>query len=430
MKRKRKYNKKRIFITVISIIIILIIMVMLLLKIINNNSNLTSHNIFTDNASKVSDHYNKYVKTNKETIIYDENKEEVGKIGKDVELMLEEIEITKDTESFNISDFDKQYYIKYQDVNKIDSLSEIDNRYKNYIVFNENIITIDNTNFYDENDNLVYSFNKSFDLPIIIKEDNKYGVEINNRLLYVLKDEVKEVKKNYNTDKTNASGVGVLNYHAFYDENNEEDKSSCNTEICHSKSQFKSHLDYFKENNIFPLKIEELEMYVDGKIQLPKSVLITIDDGGRTEIAVDMLTEYKMYATIFLVTSWYDPSSYYATEYIELHSHSHHMHETGVCPTGQGGGIQCLSEVEIQEDLKTAREKLNNTTYFCYPFYEYNDYSIKMLKEAGFTMAFIGESNSSDNLVHVDSDKFRLRRFVIVTYTTLNDFDKYFGQIH
>ena len=52
-----------------------------------------------------------------------------------------------------------------------------------------------------------------------------------------------------------------------------------------------------------------------------------------------------------------------------------------------------------------------------------------MLQEAGFTMAFIGESYNSDNLVHVGSDKFRLRRFVIVTYTTINDLKQYFGQI-
>ncbi len=52
---------------------------------------------------------------------------------------------------------------------KIDKLSETDNRYKNYIVFNENIVTNDSTSFYDENDNLLYTFNKSYDLPIIIK---------------------------------------------------------------------------------------------------------------------------------------------------------------------------------------------------------------------------------------------------------------------
>ena len=52
-----------------------------------------------------------------------------------------------------------------------------------------------------------------------------------------------------------------------------------------------------------------------------------------------------------------------------------------------------------------------------------------MLKQAGFTMAFIGESTKSDNLVHIGSDKFKLRRFVIVTYTTLSDLTKYFDQI-
>ena len=430
MKKRRKYNKKKIMFVALIFVLLIAIFAVLFIIINKNKDTFKKNSIFKNTTSEISKHYNSYVKTNKEATLYNKDEQEVGKIGKDMELSLEEIDIDSDTKYFNISNFDKEYYIKYEDVDKIDKLSEVDDRYKNYIVFNENILTKDVTNFYDNEDNLVYSFNKSFDLPIIIKEDNKYGIELNNRLLYVLKDDVTEIKESNNTDKTNASGVGVLNYHAFYDENDSEEKANCNTEICHSKSQFKSHLDYFKENNILTLKIEELEMYVDGKIKLPKSVLITIDDGGRTEIAVDMLTEYKMYATIFLVTSWFNPDDYYKTDYIELHSHSHHMHETGACPTGQGGGIQCLSEDEIQNDLKTARELLNNTTYFCYPFYEYNEYSIKMLKQAGFTMAFIGESNSSDNLVHVGSDKFRLRRFVIVTYTTLNDFDKYFGQIH
>ena len=52
-----------------------------------------------------------------------------------------------------------------------------------------------------------------------------------------------------------------------------------------------------------------------------------------------------------------------------------------------------------------------------------------MLKEAGFTMAFAGEWDKSDNLVHVGSGKFRLRRFVIVTYTTIKGINEYLGQI-
>lgn len=422
MKRK----KSRVIIVIMIIIIILGGLGYIAFNYIKeNNAKLKKENIIKE----INSHYNEFVKTNKETKLYNSNNEEVGTIGNNVELSLDNETISATTKYFKITTFDDDYYIRYQDVDKIDKLSETDNRYKSYIVFNENIVTNDSTSFYDENDNLLYIFNKSYDLPIIIKDDTKYGVEFNDRLLYVKKEDVKEIKKSNNTDKENSTGIAVLNYHAFYDENNAEEKNNCTTEICHSKKQFKSHLDLIKEKNMLTLQMKEVEMYIDGKIRLPKSVLITIDDGPKTKIAVDLLTEYKMYATIFLVTSWFDEKEYYKTDYIELHSHTHNMHDGGQCPGGQGGGIKCLPEEEIQNDLKQSREDLGGSTVFCYPFYEYNEYSIKMLKEAGFTMAFIGESNNSDNLIHVGSDKFRLRRFVIVTYTTINDLNKYFDQI-
>lgn len=416
-------RKKRIT----SLMFVLLIIIVIFLGFnYNKNNYLNKEN---NNSINIVDYYNKYVKTNKETNLYNKNNEKVGKIGKSVELELEELNNSNSSELFKIKNLDGNYYIKYTDVESINNLTIVNDRYKNYIVFNKNIVTNDNPKFYDEDDNLVYSFNKSFEFPIIIKYEDKYGIEFNNRLLFVKLDDVKELIDNNNTDKKNSSGVGVLNYHAFYDENNLEEKKNCVTSICHSKKQFKSHLDLFKEENILTITMSEMEMYIDGNIQLPKSVLITIDDGPKTNHAVDMLKEYKMYATIFLVTSWFDKDDYYTNEYIEFHSHTHNMHEVGDCPGGQGGGIKCLDEEVIQDDLKKSREKLNNTTAIAYPFYEYNEYSIKMLKQAGFTMAFVGESSNSDNLVHVGSDKFRLKRFVIVTYTTIKDLKNYFNQI-
>ena len=425
MKRKRKSQRRKIIIVILLIIVLLIIGYFISMKYNNDNSHFRNNN----SVAKISDHYNEFVKTNKEAKLYNNKYEEIGTVGKNVELSLAKEKISKDTKYFKVTTFDEDYYIEYQNVDKINKLTETNDRYKNYIVFNENVITNNKTSFYDEDNNLVYTFNKSYDLPIIIKDDNRYGIDYNNNLLYIKKEDVKETKANNNTDKKNSSGIAVLNHHAFYDENNADEKKECTTEICHSKKQFKSHLDLIKEKNMLTLQMKEVEMYIDGKIQLPKSVLITIDDGPKTKIAVDLLTEYKMYATIFLVTSWFDEKEYYKTDYIELHSHTHNMHDGGQCPGGQGGGIKCLPEEEIQKDLKQSREDLDGSTVFCYPFYEYNDYSIQMLKKAGFTMAFIGESNNSDNLIHVGSDKFRLRRFVIVTYTTINDLNNYFDQI-
>ena len=426
MKRRRKIKKGRLLVAILIVVIVLGGLGYITYDYIKkNNDSLKKEKLIKE----INNHYNEFVKTNKETSIYNDNNEEIGVIGKGIELSLDKESITENTKYFKVTTFGEEYYIRYQDVDKIEKLSEVSDRYKNYIVFNENIITNDDTSFYDGDDNLVYTLNESFNLPIIIKDDNKYGVEFNDRLLYIKKDDVKEIRSSENTDKKNSSGVAVLNYHAFYDENNAEEKANCTTEICHSKKQFREQLELIKEKNMLTLKMNEVEMYIDGKVQLPKSVLITIDDGPKTKIAVDMLTEYKMYATIFLVTSWFNEDDYYKTDYIELHSHTHNMHDGGHCPGGQGGGIKCLPEEEIQKDLKQSREDLNGSTVFCYPFYEYNDYSIKMLKQAGFTMAFIGESAKSDNLVHVGSDKFKLRRFVIVTYTTLSDLTKYFDQI-
>ena len=380
---------------------------------------------------EIKEHYNKYVITNNETKLYEllnGKYIEKGYISKNIELELMDKQVD-DKEYFQIKSNDINYYVYYKDITPIDNLNVKDNRYKNYIVFNENVVTNNLTIFYDEKDNELYRINQSYTLPIIIKDGNKYGVEFNKELVYLKKDNVKEVIKSNNTELKNSSGIGVLNYHAFYDENNLEEKNDCTTEICHSKTQFKSHLEYIKENNILSVTAKEVEMYIDGEIQLPKSVFITIDDGGKTDVAIDLLEKYKMNATIFLVTSWFDPSSYRKSEYIEFHSHTHNMHNGGKCPGGQGGEIKCLPEEEILSDLKASREVLNGSTVFCYPFYEYNDYAINLVKEAGFTMAFIGESNNSDNLVHVGSDKFKLRRFVIVTYTTIDDLDKYFDQI-
>ena len=209
MKNKKRKNNK----IIIIISLLLIILVGVIIFIYYSKDSVMP---ILDNTNEIEKHYNEFVKTNKESILYNEKEEEIGKIGKDVELTLNNINIDKDTKYFSIKDLEG-YYIKYQDVDKIDKLTDIDQRYKEYIPFNQNIVTNDITNFYDESGNLIYSLKKEFSLPIIIKDTDKYGVEYNNRLLYINKDDIKEVVDNHNTDKNNSSGIAVLNYHAFYD---------------------------------------------------------------------------------------------------------------------------------------------------------------------------------------------------------------------
>ena len=40
--------------------------------------------------------------------------------------------------------------------------------------------------------------------------------------------------------------------------------------------------------------MKELEMYIDGEIQLPKSVVLTIDDGWRADMGSNIMAEYGL----------------------------------------------------------------------------------------------------------------------------------------
>lgn len=426
-----KTNKKRLkLFVIVLIIIILSISGLIIYQVLSNNNKLASKEKEREIITLINSHYQENVITNKETDLYDSKENRIGRINKSVIVSLEDIDIDVNTKYFKIKNLEDSY-IRYEDVDPSKETITLDERYQRYIPFNQKIKTKDKVSFYDKSGNYLYTINKSYEFIIIIKDDDYYGIEFANQLLYIKKEDIESIYDSHNTDLVNSNGVAVLNYHFFYDENDQEDAKGCQEAICHSKTQFRSHLDYFKENNIFTITMNELEMYMDGKLQLPKSVLITIDDGGRTKIGVDMLTEYKMNGTIFLVTSWYNPSAYYKTDYIELHSHSHNMHNGGKCSGGQGGEIKCLPKETILEDLTTSRNLLNNTTAFCYPFYEYNDYAINLLKEAGFTMGFIGEVPTyyGYKLAEVGADKFKIPRFVIMTHTTMKDIDEYFKEI-
>lgn len=375
----------------------------------------------------IKKHYNEYVKTNKDTTLYklvDNKYVETGKIAKEQELVLEEQDITYEDEYLIVSTFIEPYYVYYKDIEVIEELSSKDVRYKKYIPFNKNIVTKEITNFYDEDGELVYVLNFSLDLSIIINKGDIYGVEYNNQLLYVKSEDVLEIKDSNNTELVNTSGIAVLNYHFFYDERLASERNDCRQTICMSRSGFIKHLDYIKENDIFTPTMNEFEMYLNGQINLPKSVLITIDDGWRTNIATELLEEYKLNGTIFLITSWFNEVNFLNDlEYIEYHSHGDNLHNQGECPGGQGGAIKCKEKNSLLQDLNLSRQKLGGTTAFCYPFYEYNNYSINVLKEAGFTLAFAGGFKRATPSI----DKYQIPRYVMYDSTSVNQLASYIG---
>lgn len=379
--------------------------------------------IKSNNLSDISKHYSKYVVTTKETGLYKKNKNDykkVGKINKDVKLILSDSSNTKE-KYYQIDGL--EYYVSNKDIKAIKEFIN-DERYKKYVPFNKNVKTNSSVVFYDENDNYIYSIDETLEFKILVMEEDKYGVEYNNRLVYIKNDSVESVYDNDN-GMTNRDKIRTLTYHFLYN----PEKSECKEDICHTLEQFEAELKYLNENDYFTMKLNELEMYLDGKINIPeKSIVLTIDDGTVFDLdAIKLLEKYKVNLTMFVVTSFVSNISDLKSDYLDLESHTHNMHNQYECPGYgmQGGGILCLPEEQVLSDLKTSQDILGGSTYFAYPFFDVNDRAIELLKKAGFKLAFIGQYDTEGYSYKDKTDHYKLRRLSIFSDTDLDEFISY-----
>lgn len=405
--------KKKFFVFIIVLILVIVLVVFIQKK---NEEKKTKELV-----KNITEHYNKYVKTNKDSKLYNlENKKyiEYGTISKGANIVLEDTKIDKNAKYFKIEGLD--LYIGYSDVDKTDEFTYND-RYKKYIPFNSNIKTKSTTSFYDEDNNLVYSINKSYDFEIIVKDTERKGIEFNNQLLYVKDSDIESTYEHHNTDLSNKKNIRTITYHFFY----KPELESCNSSICVSVSTFEQHLKYISDNGYLTLRLPELELYMDGKIQIPeKSTVLTIDDGTIVNLdAIKLLDKYETHATMFLITSVV-PVDYFVSDYLDLESHTDNMHNQYECPGYglQGGGILCLSEDYILNDLRTSQEKLGGSKYLAYPFFDWNDRAIRLLKEAGFQMAFVGAAGADGVSTPGVTDKYKIKRKTMFSDVDMNEF--------
>ena len=402
---------------IVLLILVFAIAISVFLKI-KSNERIRKEKVL---VKEITTHYNKYVVTNKASKLYDlkNNKYvEAGSVSKDIKLVLTDTAIDKNSLYFKIEELN--LYISYLDVDKIDEFN-YDNRYKNYIPFNINVKTKNKVNFLDSDGKIVYSINKSLDLPVIIKDTNKYGVSYNNELLYIDASDVDSTYENKNTDLQNKPTIRVITYHFLY--NSEVEK--CSSEICLTLTKFENQLKYIRENDYFTLTLPELELYMDGKMQIPyKTTVLTIDDGTIVNPdALKLLEKYKVNATMFVITSVVDPNRF-VSDYLDLESHTDNMHNQYECPGYglQGGGILCLSEDKVKADLKASQDKLGGSKYFAYPFFDWDERAMRILKEMGFHMAFRGAGGSDGVSTPGVTDKFLVKRKTMFYNVDMNEF--------
>lgn len=269
------------------------------------------------------------------------------------------------------------------------------------------------------------------DITKDIKIDNKIKIDTpgDYTVDYSVKDKdgnetkiSRKVKVFEVTDK-DTDGISVFMYHYFYDDEIGETGED-NNYI--AKTYFDGELRYLKESGYYFPNMKEIRKYVDGELDLPeKSVVITMDDAHADNytIAYPLAVKNKVPIVMFAVTSWTDVSQPLQQEmihtgYVSFQSHTHDMHQAGCSGQGHGGLFQCISYEDGIKDLTMSKEALGNSDSLAYPFGDYSDTTIQIMKDAGFKLGFTTENGQ----IHVGDDPYKLSRMRINGDISLDTF--------
>lgn len=332
-----------------------------------------------------------------------------------------EIDVTKEGEVVN--SVPGSYVIKYvADVGKkhveVDRVVEvIDNIAPEINLKGENEIKLLKGEEYSES-GYTATDNVDGDLTESVQIDNKVDInaEGSYEVIYTVSDNagnttsvIRKVNVEERKISTNPlkNGLPVLMYHFFYDKTDGKTKTSAIDNNYMEVTDFEAQMKYLSDENFYFPTWQEVEDYIDGKISLPeKSVVITIDDGDESffTYALPIVEKYNVNVTEFVITSWYGwLCEKYPSKNVSYQSHSDGMHEGGA----NGKGVMLSwSYDKILDDLKTSSKTLGGANIFCYPFGQYNESSKKVLKDAGYKLAF----TTKGGRVYKGSDKYALPR--------------------
>ena len=231
----------------------------------------------------------------------------------------------------------------------------------------------------------------------------------------------------------NYTGVPILMYHHFTTGN---DVNSATV----SQANFERQMNYLYENGYTTIHLNQLEDFIDAKIQLPaKTVVITMDDGYRSnyEIAYPILKKYHMRATQFPIVENIGTLSETTNsarlphcsesemkamrDVFDFQSHTYNTHHL---TANKKSALITKNYNEVYADLSKASTRLAMLDYppyaFSYPYGAYNDTVKQALKNIGVRMAVTVRPGR----VTRQSNKLELPRYNISGTINFEDFKK------
>ena len=242
--------------------------------------------------------------------------------------------------------------------------------------------------------------NQAATMPVYVlpgEDDPRYGILFQNGIYYIKADAVVRTENTGESVPALCQNLPVLMYHFFYSEAAGESRKDGNyVEV----EELRSHLQYMQDNGYHTLTMPEVLYYMQNRAQIPaRSVAITIDDGDPTvyQYAFPVFRDYGMHATLFLITGWESPELDWSfwemrEEGLELQSHGFLTHQGGCAGMGHGGRLLCMDHAEGVEDTIRSLDYCDGGFVYCYPFGDYNDNAVSILRDAGVKLAFTTEA--------------------------------------
>lgn len=209
-----------------------------------------------------------------------------------------------------------------------------------------------------------------------------------------------------------AGQVNAFIYHRF-----DEDRYP-STNI--SAEIFRQQLEYLKTNNIEVISLGEIAARLkDGRPLPAHAAALCVDDAYRSffDVAMPILREYGYPITLFVNTdatgtpgymSW-DELRVLVDEGVEIGNHTAtHAYLVETRP----GESPEQWEQRIREDILKAQQAFVGQlgfrpTLFAYPYGEYSQDVVEIVRSLGFIAAFAQQSG----VIHPDHDRFILPRF-------------------
>ena len=212
--------------------------------------------------------------------------------------------------------------------------------------------------------------------------------------------------------------IKILMYHAI-------DYSSKGDELFIPKEKFREEMKYIKDQGFNTISLDELySNIVDGKALPEKPIVITIDDGYQNSYknAYPVLKEFDMKAAVFMITSFIDKIPCLGSDEMR------EMDKNGVTiesHTVTHRKLNELSYAEQKAELKDSKEALEKVlgrkvNYLAYPSGKFNNDTLALDKELGYTMAL----STINGIADKSNGIYKLKRIYVSNNYSLDYFKK------